>query len=180
MLACSEPADREVSPQSLFDAAAVAIADAPPTTDVMQLELDQPCVMVDNFSVDARGLELVGSATALFGDIGERYQCAWSGDVDGPANIRLEVVFVEAANDFATYLDLVESRAGNEIVATSIGDVAVASFTPEAGGLPVATAIFTDRSRRAGVQLVVELVDPVLRERWAATEYADLLARFGQ
>lgn len=146
-----------------------------PSTDVMQIDPAAPCELVDRIEFDDAQLELFGSGTALFGEIGGRYQCAFSGDATGAANMRLEVVTVDDADDFDEYVDLIPTRDGNTIVDTAIGPIQVASFVPDPDFPPLTTAVLVVDEQQGGVHLVVEPLGP--ERDLAPKDYADLLVR---
>lgn len=131
-----------------------------PTNDVLQIDPNADCELVDGIEISGKPLELFGAATARFGDVGDRYQCAWSGDANASANVRLEVVTIDEQADFDDYANLVPTRDGNTVVPTEIGDVQVASFRPDPTTPPLTTSILVDPTHRGGVHLVVELLDP--------------------
>ena len=97
-----------------------------PDSDVMQIDPNSDCELVSEVTVAGKPLELFGAATALFGQVGSRYQCAWSGDSNASANVRLEVITIDDYEDFADYKNLIPTRDGNTVVATDIGNVQVA------------------------------------------------------
>lgn len=170
---CSSPAATPTV-DDWFDAASVAIAEHPPESDVMQIDPSAPCGLVDELDIDGTPPELFGAGTAMFGASGTRYQCAWSGDQNGSANVRLEVVRIDSEADFAAYAELVPTRVGNTTVATDLGDVEVASFRPGGAQRPVVTSVLVSEDQHGGIQLVVELLG---NQDWTPRQHAELLAR---
>ncbi|WP_148288494.1 hypothetical protein [Ilumatobacter nonamiensis] len=174
VIGCAGQSDQE-GVDRWFDISRERLDADDPSTDVMQINPSAPCELVDRIEIDGVELELFGSGTARFGEIGGRYQCAWSGDATGAANVRLEVVTVNDADDFADYVDLVPTRDGNTIVDTDIGQIQVASFEPDPEFPPVTTAVLVVDEQQGGVHLVVEPLGP--ERDLTAKDYADLLVR---
>lgn len=162
--------------ETWFDTTRDIVVETEPDSDVMQIDPNQSCRLVDEFVLEEEPLELTGAAAAKFGEVGDRYQCAWSGDEDLSANVRLEVVVIDEQADFDEYAALVPTREDNEVISTDVGVVQVASFTPEDTDRSVTTAVLVLPEQRGGVQLVVELLDPETTLDWTAEEYGELLA----
>lgn len=173
VVSCADEA-RKPSIHDWFEDSRAAVATNPPDSDVMQIDPSASCELIDEFSVDGKRAELFGAGTALFGDIGTRYQCAWSGDTNGSANVRLEVVMIDNANDFDDYAALIPTRDGNTVVVTPIGDVQVASVVPAGSTRPLTTSVLVRDDEQGGVHLVVELL---IDAEWTPDQHAELLAR---
>lgn len=161
-----------------FDATRRLVEQTKPGSDEMQIDASADCELVDDLDVDGRHPELFGAATARFGEVGNRYQCAWSGDSNASANVRLEVVIIDDPAAFASYASLVPTRDGDTVVSTEVGDIHVASFEPDLERPIVTTSILMVPEQQGAVQLVVELLDPVLD--WTADDHAALLARLAR
>lgn len=158
-----------------FDTAREHIAQADPDSDVMQIDPSATCALVDDLAVDGRSLELFGAGVAMLGAVGDRYQCAWSGDVTMSANARLEIEVFDSAPDFAHQVEVIPTRAGNTVVATGIGDVQVTMDPPPGSAGPVTTAILVVPDQQGLVTMVVEPLDPATSDTWSPTAAADLL-----
>jgi hypothetical protein len=144
-----------------------------PIDDILQLDPNENCDLVDDIEIAGKRLEPFGAATAQFGNIGDRYQCAWSGDTNTSANVRLEVVIIDDPADFNDYAELISTRDGNTVVSTGIGDVQVAEYRPSPTGPPLTTSILVDATHLGGIHLVVELLDSTLR--FTPVDHARLL-----
>lgn len=144
-----------------------------PESDVMQIDPNSDCELVSEVAVADKPLELFGAATALFGQVGSRYQCAWSGDSNASANVRLEVITIDDYEDFADYKNLIPTREGNTVVATDIGNVQVASFRPDPATPLLTTSVLIDDNEQGGIHLVVEILDPSLN--FTPQDHAQLL-----
>ena len=171
--------DDQTTVERWFDETRDVIAEVEPDSDVMQIDPDAGCLLVDEFTVEERPLELFGAGVAKFGEVGDRYQCAWSGDEDLSANVRLEVVVIDQQPDFAEYAALIPTRDDNDVISTDIGVVQVASFTPDDAEQSVTTSVLVLPEQRGGIHLVVELLDPDTARDWTAETYAELLASIG-
>lgn len=158
-----------------FEIGRARLAADVPATDLMQIDPGARCALVDRIRFDGVEPEPFGSATALFGEIGGRYQCAWSGDSTGAANVRLEVVMIDDAGDFDEYAELIPTRDGNVVVETDVGPVQVASFEPDPDAATVTTAVLVVDDQRGGIHLVVEPLG--LDRSLTAADVADLLVR---
>ena len=167
-------------PQELDDVFAEAraqLAADPPDDPVLQLQLEEPCATVDGVRLGETALPVVGSATALFGDAGGRYHCAWSTQDGRPGTARLEVVILEATEDAEANRELVVGREGNEVVDTELGDVHVASAVPPDSDIPVMVAILIDENEPGLIQFNVQVIDDELRQGFDAQTLADLMVR---
>ena len=160
-----------------FDEARELAAEVDPADAEMRIDPGRPCALVDQLVVDERALEPYGSGVARYEDVGERYQCAWSGGEELAANVRLEVIAIERQPDFTEFASRVTGRDGNEVVTTTAGVVQVATSELDDGGdRTVTRAVLVEPEQRGGVQLVVEVLDPDLAPAWSAQDVADLLA----
>lgn len=158
-----------------FATTRVLIEQEHPDSDVMQIDPDANCELVDTIAFDGRKPELFGAGVARFGEIGGRYQCAWSGDQNGSANVRLEVVVIDDRDDFDRYEQLVPEREGNTIVPTDLGDVHVASFQPDPNSPLIVTSVLMIREQQGAVHLVVEILHPDLN--YSPREHAQQLVQ---
>lgn len=162
--------------ESWVDTARDAVAASAPTSDTMQIDPSAACGLVDEIEIGGRQPDLFGAGTAFIGEIGSRYQCAWSGDANGSANVRLEVALIDEPSDYADYTASFTQRDGNVTVPTDIGDVEVATFIPDSGR-PVTTSLVAVPDEQAGIHLVVELLDSDDLDTWTAVDHAELLAQ---
>lgn len=158
-----------------FDISRAHLDDDDPSTDVMQIDPSAACELADSIEFDGVELELFGAGTALFGDVGGRYQCAWSGDATATANVRLEVVAIGHADDFDDYVELIPTRDGNTVVDTDLGPVQVASFEPDPDSPQVTTAVLVVDDQQGGIHLVIEPLAP--DSELTPSAYADLLVQ---
>ncbi len=172
--------DETATVERWFEITRTNVADEQPTSDELQIDPNRSCELLDEIAIEERPLELFGAATAQFGDIGGRYQCAWSGDATGDAEetaaVRLEVVVIDDPVDFRDYAALIPTREDNRVVTTDVGNVQVASFTPDGSERAVTTSILVDPAQRGGIQLVVELLDPELIATWTPETHAEFFA----
>ncbi|WP_420451024.1 hypothetical protein [Ilumatobacter sp.] len=160
------------------------VARVDPPSAEMTIDPTSACRLVDGIVVDERPLTPVGAGVAGFADVGERYQCAFSGidpeaDEDDPdrwsINVRLEVAVVDRQPDFAELADRIPVRERNLVVSSEVGPIQVASFTPDGTERSVTTAVLVVPARRGVVNLIVEELDGPSPE-WTDEEIAEVLA----
>ena len=142
-----------------------------PAEEQLQLQLDEPCALVDRFSLRGVQLELVGSGAARFGDVGRRYQCAFHGRT---GSARLEVIRLDDRAAFDEQAALLASREGNEVAQVDGRDVHAVRYEDSGARYLDAELLVPDE-----LGIVHLLVEPT-PDRWEQAHVRAVLHRLEQ
>lgn len=170
---CSGSQQTRHSARDWIEVARQQISEHPPTSETLQLVLDQDCAVRSTFDFEGHRLELVGSATALYGTGGEgsRYQCAFGGGT--PANMRIEVVLLADDGAVDDYRTLLSKRSDSVVVRRGAVAVDVAEAHPDIGGRTF-DAEWLIADQRAAIRMLIEIADPKLAKEYTPDRVADL------